>query len=302
MFDVVIIGCGCAGMTAAVYTLRAGCSVKMLECEGIGGQIAFSPRVENFPSIKQISGNEFSDNLFEQATSLGADFGFERVMQIKDGKIKTVVTDENEYECKAVIIAAGVKNRPLPVDNFNDYVGRGVSYCAVCDGTFFKNKNVAVVGGGNTALQDALYLSQYCTKVTLIHRRDTFRGDFATVEQLKKTDNVDFMMESTVSAISADTVLNAITVENVKTGEKSEINIDGLFCAVGQIPQNSAFENVVDLDEKGYIDADENCLTKTQGVFVAGDCRKKEVRQLTTAAADGAVAGLAAAEYIRNIK
>lgn len=300
MFDIVIIGCGCAGMTAALYALRAGCTVKILEGEGIGGQISVSPHVENFPSIKQISGSEFSDNMFEQVTAIGADFGFERVNEVRDGEIKTVITDENKYECKAIIIAAGVKNRPLPVENFSDYVGKGISFCAVCDGVFFKNKNVAVVGGGNTALQDALYLSKYCNKVTLIHRRDTFRGDNSTVEQLKDVENVEFLLDSTVTAISAEAALNGITVENVKTGEKTDVAIDGLFCAVGQIPQNDIFASVAQLDKGGYIDAGEDCKTKTAGIFVAGDCRAKEVRQLTTAAADGAVAALAAAEFIRT--
>jgi thioredoxin reductase (NADPH) len=222
------------------------------------------------------------------------------VVSVKDGETKTVVTEDGEYDCSAVIIACGMKHRPLPIPNFEDYVGKGISYCAVCDGVFFKGKNVAVAGGGNTALQDALYLSQYCAKVTLIHRRDEFRGDFALVEKLKAVPNVELMMNSNITALDADDALRGIVVTDKITGEEKKLAIDGLFCAVGQLPQNTPFKDLVELDESGFIKAGEDCTTNCKGIFAAGDCRTKEVRQLTTAAADGAVAALGAVNYIKK--
>lgn len=301
MYDIVIIGAGPAGLTAALYGLRAGKSAVLLECNSFGGQIVYSPRVENFPSLMQISGNELASNMVEQVTALGADIEFVRAVSIEDcGSYKKVVgEDGEEFEGKTVILATGVKHRELGVEGEEALVGSGISYCAVCDGAFFKGKDVAVVGGGDTALQDAIYLAAYCTKVYLIHRRDAFRGEAKLVEKIKTLPNVELVLDSTVSALNTESgALKSVTTLNKNTGDTREIDVAGLFVAIGQIPENKPFEALAELDEYGYFAASENALTKTPGVFVAGDCRQKEVRQLTTAVGDGAVAGLAACKYI----
>ena len=281
--------------------LRAGKTVLVTEGESFGGQITSSPRVENYPGISQISGSEFADNLVSQAMELGADVELERVIKIVDGKIKTVITDSNSYQCKCVIIATGARHRPLGADGENDLAGRGVSYCAVCDGAFYKGKNVAVVGGGDSALQSALFLASYCKSVTLIHRRDEFRGEKALVKKLGEKDNIKVLMNTKVVKLIGSDELDGIKIA-MGDEEPRSIPMDGIFIAVGQMPNNESFKDVADLDDYGYIIADESCRTKTPGVFTAGDCRTKEVRQLTTAAADGSVAALAACSYIDNME
>lgn len=301
MYDIVIIGAGPAGMTAALYGLRAGKTAVLLECNSFGGQIVYSPRVENFPSLMQISGNELASNMVEQVTALGADIEFVRAASVEDcGSYKKVIGEDGEvFEGKTVILATGVKHRELGVEGEEALVGSGISYCAVCDGAFFKGKDVAVVGGGDTALQDAIYLSAYCSKVYLIHRRDAFRGEAKLVEKIKALSNVELVLDSTVSALNTENgILNSVTTVNKNTNEERNIPLAGLFVAIGQIPENKPFETLAELDDYGYFAAGENALTKTPGVFVAGDCRAKEVRQLTTAVGDGAVAGLAACKYI----
>lgn len=298
--DIVIVGAGTAGLTAAIYALRAGKTVLVTEGEGFGGQITSSPRVENYPGIASVSGSEFADNLVSQAMELGADVELERVIKIVDGKMKTAITDSNSYSCKAVILATGARHRPLGVDGESELAGRGVSYCAVCDGAFYKEKNVAVVGGGDSALQSALFLSAYCKSVTLIHRRDEFKGEKALVKKISERENIKTLMNTRVVKLIGGEELDGI---KIATGDEEpySIPLDGVFVAVGQMPDNEQFKDIVDLDSYGYIAADESCKTKTAGVFVAGDCRTKEVRQLTTAAADGAVAALAACNYIDEI-
>lgn len=299
MFDIIVVGAGTAGLSAAIYGVRAGKKVLVLEEKSYGGQIINTPEVENYPGIKNISGFEFATNLYEQAKELGAEIAYERVKQILDGKEKKqVITGEKTYEAKSVIIATGAKNRPLGLEGEKEFIGAGVSYCATCDGMFFRGKDVAVVGGGNTALEDTTFLSNYCNKVYLIHRRDEFRGDEHSVNRLKQKDNVEFVMESRVTELAGEGRLDAITVEHIPTGELSNISVAGLFVAIGQMPDNEAFRELIDVDVAGYICATEDCKTKVPGVFTAGDCRTKTVRQLTTAAADGAVAALAACEYI----
>lgn len=298
MTDVIIIGAGTAGLSAAVYACRAGKSVLVLEKELVGGQIVYSHRVENYPGIKEISGMEFANGLFEQATDLGAEVQLEDVSKIINcGDKKIVVTDDGQHECKSVIIASGVKSKKLGVDGENEFIGKGVSYCAVCDGAFYKNKDVAVVGGGNTALQDALLLCAYCKKVYLIHRRNSFRGEQKLVDTLRKKENVVFVLDSVVKKIGGGESVSFAEIENVNSKEKSTVSLSGVFVAVGQKPDNEAFKSVVELSEDGFIVAGEDCRTKTNGIFAAGDCRTKSVRQLTTAAADGAVAALAACEF-----
>ncbi len=299
MYDIIVVGAGTAGLSAAIYGVRAGKKVLVLEEKSYGGQIINTPEVENYPGIKNISGFEFATNLYEQAKSLGAEIAYERVKQILDGEDKKqVITGEKTYEAKSVIIATGAKNRPLGLEREKEFIGAGVSYCATCDGMFFRGKDVAVVGGGNTALEDTTFLSNYCNKVYLIHRRDEFRGDEHSVNRLKQKENVEFVMESRVTELAGEGRLDAITVEHIPTGELRNISVAGLFVAIGQMPDNEAFRELIDVDVAGYICATEDCKTKVPGVFTAGDCRTKTVRQLTTAAADGAVAALAACEYI----
>lgn len=297
-YDIIIIGAGTAGMTAAVYARRAGKSVLLLEAELFGGQIAYSPCVENFPAMPAISGTEFSDKLLEQVQALGADIELECVTAIADGDAKTVTTDYGVYECDALIAAVGMSHRKAELENEDRLTGRGVSYCAVCDGAFFKGKNVYVYGGGNTALQDAVFLSDLCESVTVIHRRDKFRGDEKLVEKLKLRDNVHFLLENVITAVDGEDKLQSITVKSTATGDEQELSADGLFIAIGQIPKTEVLKGVINLDDWGFVSSGEDCLTDKAGIFAAGDCRAKEVRQLTTAAADGAVAATAACSYI----
>lgn len=297
MYDIIIIGAGPAGLTAAIYARRASKSVLVLEAMTYGGQIINTPEIENYPAAPHISGFDFATRIYEQATALGAEIKFERVTRITDGTEKTVTTDQGSYTAKAVIIAVGSANRKLGLPNEDELVGRGVSYCATCDGAFYKGKTAAVVGGGNTALEDALYLSDLAETVYLIHRRDSFRGDTTTVELLKKRSNVKFIYNSNVTKLIADKKLTAVEVTD-KSGNVTELPVDGLFAAIGRTPQNDVFSGIVDLDEAGYIIAGEDCRTNVPGIFAAGDNRTKNVRQLVTAAADGASAVAEAVKYI----
>ncbi len=300
MYDIIIIGAGTAGMTAAIYARRAAKTVLVLEASAYGGQIINTPDIENYPVAEHISGFDFATNVYNQAVALGAEFKFEKVIELKNGESeKTVVTAKNKYTAKAVIIATGSKNRKLGVDEEDKLVGRGISYCATCDGAFFRNKSVAVVGGGNTALEDALYLADIAGTVYLVHRRDSFRGEAATVQKLKEMPNVEFVLNSVVKKLNADKRLTSVEVEN-KNGEVRTLEVSGLFAAVGRIPETDIFDEVADIDGSGYIAASENCKTKTDGVFAAGDVRAKEVRQLVTAASDGAVAATEAVKYING--
>lgn len=301
MKDIIVIGAGPAGLTAAIYALRAGKSVLIFEKELFGGQITYSPSVENYPGFKQISGNEFAEHLIDQATALGAEIELAEVTRILDGPVKTVVTGSGNYECKSVIIASGSRHRHLGLEREEELTGSGISYCAVCDGAFFKGKTVAVAGGGDAALQDAIFLSERCRHVYLIHRRDTLRGEAHLESILKARDNVEFVLNSVIEKLEGEQKLSGILVKNKLTGEHMQIALDGLFIAVGQEPQNAPFAGLITLDNAGYADAGEDCSTATPGIFVAGDCRKKAVRQLTTAVGDGAVAGLAAVNYINAL-
>ncbi len=299
MYDIGIIGGGTAGMTAAIYGQRAGKKTLIIEGGAFGGQITSSPNVENYPGIASVSGSEFSMNLLDQATKLGADTVTEQVTGIRDeGAQKVIVTKGQEYPCKSVILATGVTHRHLGAPGEERLTGAGVSYCATCDGMFFRGRDVAVVGGGSTALQDAEFLSNYCKKVYLIHRRDEFRGEDSIVKRLREKDNVEFILSATVKEIVGEMVVEKLILNHIKTGETSELPVNGVFVAVGQIPKNEMFADVVKLDVGGFILAAEDCVTSHPGIFAAGDCRTKEVRQLTTAAADGAVAALAACKYI----
>ena len=301
MKDVIVIGAGAAGMTAALYALRNGKSVLILEEETVGGQIATSPRVENFPTIKASSGQDIANGLFEQITDLGAEFELEKVLKVeKDGKVFTVTTDYGRHEAKAVIIATGVKHKHLGFAGEEELTGNGISYCAICDGAFYAGQEVALVGDGNTALQYALLLSNYCTKVYVFTLFDKFFGDASLVKALRAKENIEVRPNTNVVDFLGEDELKAIEYTD-KDGNVCRQDVPAVFIAIGQVPDNAAFANVADLDKNGYILADESCKTKTEGVFVAGDCRTKAVRQVSTAVGDGAVAATNASLYLESL-
>lgn len=300
MYDIIIIGGGPAGLTAALYACRANKKTLVIEKETFGGQITFSPKVENIPGFISLTGNEFAEKLVEQVLEQGADVESCEAIEIRDGEIKTVVTDDGEYQGKSVIIATGAKHRMLGIDGEERFVGEGISFCAVCDGAFYKNKTVAVVGGGNSALQEAILLSDTAKKVYVVQNLDFFTGEKKLVEQLEKLENVEIILGVTVDSFVGDNELEGIVIKN-SAGETRKLELDGLFVAIGLIPQNEAFKNVVKLDGRGYAEVDESCETETKGIFVAGDCRTKKIRQVTTAAADGAIAALAACDYVDGL-
>ena len=303
MHDIIIIGAGPAGLTAALYAQRADKSVLLIEKESFGGQITHSPKVENYPTLMQISGNELGQMMVEQVMEHGADIELAEVTAIRDnGNSKTVVTDMGEYEAKAVIIAAGSKHRQLGLERENELVGNGVYYCAVCDGAFYAGRDVAIVGGGNTALQEAVMLSELCSHVTVIQNLSFMTGEAKLLEILEKRDNVTLIYDTLVTELIGDESLEAVKLKNGKTGEESVLNVPGLFVAIGQKPENECFANITKLNDYGYIISGEECLTDTEGVFVAGDCRTKAVRQVTTASSDGAIAALAACRYVDSKK
>lgn len=295
-FDILIIGAGPAGLTAALYARRAGKSVLVLEKAAVGGQIASSPRVENFPGILTISGAELADRLYEQADQAGARIELEEVVEIRDGSPKTVVTDYGTYTCDALILATGMKHRTLGLPGEDTL--SGISYCAVCDGAFYAGKDVAVVGGGNTALQEALFLSTLCRNVTVIHRRNTFRADPVLVEEVLSRPAIRTAMNARVTALIGQEVLTHVGLEfSGPPRTELELPVSGLFVAVGQQPEGALAQTLVSVDGSGFIPAGEDCTTPVAGVFAAGDCRVKSVRQLTTACADGACAALAACRW-----
>ena len=297
MYDIIVIGGGPAGLTAAIYARRANKSVLVIEKGSFGGQITFSPKVENIPGFSEVTGNEFAEKLVEQALGLDAEVECAEVLEIKQGDIKTVVTDSGDFEAKTVIIATGAKHRMLGLAREEEFVGEGISFCAVCDGAFYAGRDVAVIGGGNSALQEAILLSDLANKVYVVQNLDFLTGEQKLQEKLSAKENVEIILGHTVKGIIGDNTLTGITIADSNDNEK-QLDIDGMFVAIGLIPQNEAFEGVINLDERGYVTSDENCLTNADGIFVAGDCRSKKIRQVATAAADGAVAALAACDYL----
>ena len=301
MHDIIIVGGGPAGLTAAIYGLRAGKSVLVIEKAGFGGQIAFSPKVENIPGTISISGSEFADKLTEQAMNLGADVELENVTEVIPGETFTVRTEEGgSYEGKTVILSVGVKHRTLGLPGEEELIGNGISFCAVCDGAFYSGQDVVMVGGGNSAMQEALLLSEVCRKVTIVQNLGFFTGEQKLADALAAKDNVEVHFSTLVEGYVAENgSLTGIRVKN-DAGKAWEIPADGVFLAVGLQPENDAFAALVQLDDRGYFDTDEFCITKTPGIFVAGDCRRKHIRQVTTAASDGAVAAMAACRYLER--
>ena len=299
MYDIIIIGGGPAGMTAGLYAKRMGKTVLVLESEVFGGQITKSPKVENYPGIKTISGNEFAESLLDQIIGIDVQIELENVESlIKKGNAFEVITNYNKYECISLIAATGCNHRHLDIKSS---LCDNISYCAVCDGIFYKDKTVAVVGGGNSALQEALYLCSICKKVYLIHRRCAFRGDEKLVCQLKSRVNAEFVLESVVTKLCGQDKLESIEVKNVISSTTKNLELSGLFVAIGQIPNTKLFKDILNLNAEGFIIADENCKTSAEGIFAAGDCRTKEVNQLATAIADGAVSAINACKYIDSL-
>ncbi len=299
MYDIVVIGAGPAGMTAALYAARADRKVLLLEKESFGGQIVFSPKIENYPGFMQMSGNEFADKLIEQVLAQGVDVELDEAVEIRDGKTKTVVCESGtEYECGAVIIATGSRHRMLGLEGEESFVGNGISFCAVCDGAFYADQTVAVIGGGNSALQEAVLLSDICKKVTIVQNLDYLTGEGKLVSLLEKRENVDYIYGAVVDKFLGTDELTGLILD--QKGTKIRLDVDGVFVAIGQVPVNDAFANVATLDTRGYIAAGEDCLTGTPGVFVAGDCRTKSIRQITTACGDGAVAAMTACRYLND--
>lgn len=298
MYDILIVGGGPAGLTAAIYARRAGKSVLVLEGTGFGGQIASSHLVENYPALPAVSGTEYSDTLTAQAKDLGAGTRFGRVTAVRrEGDHFVLTAGKKEFEGRALILATGAKHRKLGVDREEELIGRGVSYCAVCDGAFFQDKDTAVVGGGDSALQSALFLAGVAKHVTLIHRRGEFRGQEANVTAVRQRENITLALNSRVVELLGDKALSGLVLEN-GAGERRELPVEGLFIEVGQEPDNAPFAALAELDVGGYFRAGEDCRTRTPGVFAAGDCRAKELRQLTTAVADGSVAATAACRFL----
>ena len=304
MYDIIVVGGGPAGMTAALYALRNGKSALVIEKEGFGGQITHSPKVENYPGYTSLSGNELADHMMEQIMEQGADIEISKVTEIvPNGNFWTVKTeDETSFESKAVIIATGVKHRMLGLPGEFELVGEGISFCAVCDGDFYTGREVIMVGGGNSALQEAILLSDKCAKVTIVQDLPFLTGEQKLQDILKKRENVTVITGQRVTAIlkTDDGEFKGITISDRETAEEKELFADGMFVAIGLIPENKPFEAYADLNQWGYFDSDEACTTKTPGIFVAGDCRSKKIRQVTTACADGAVAALAACDYINQ--
>ena len=301
MSDIIVVGAGPAGLTAALYAARANKSVKVLEKATFGGQVNFSPKIENYPSVTEISGAELADRMVEQTLAQGVDIDLEEVLSVEDkGDYKVVTTDSGTHECRAVIIATGAHHRRLGLEGEEKFEGQGISFCAVCDGAFFENQSVIVVGGGNSALQEAILLSELCEKVTIVQNLDTFTGEEKLVKILEKKNNVEAIFGRVVTGIVGEDKFEGVTIAD-KDGNASELYADGMFVAIGLAPENKAFEGVCELDRIGYVVSDESCTTRTQGIFVAGDCRTKTIRQIATATGDGAVAALSAVRYIDTL-
>lgn len=303
MHDIIIIGAGPAGLTAALYALRAGKSVLVLEKSTFGGQMTFSPKIENYPGFLAASGNEIADRLVDQVLTQGAELELEEVLAVHaDGVVKTVETDCGVHEARSVIIASGAKHRLLGVPGEEGLVGNGISFCAVCDGAFYRDRDVAVIGGGNSAAQEAILLAETSRSVTILQNLDALTCEGKLREALDAKENVRILYGTTVQRFLGESSLEGVVARNEKTGTESTLSFDGVFVAIGLAPENKPFEPIADLDKVGYILADETCRTKTPGIFVAGDCRTKAVRQITTAASDGAIAALSSCAYVDAVR
>ncbi len=300
MIDVIIIGAGPAGLTAALYALRYGLSVTVLEKDMYGGQMSLTSSIENYPGFKKTQGTDLAAYMYGQVSNLGCKFVFEKVIEVGlKGDTKCVRTEKHEFYSKSVIIANGLKRRKLNVSGEDEFYGKGVSYCATCDGAFFKGKDVAIVGGGNVALEDAIFLSNICRKVYLIVRKNVFRAEQYIIDTINQKENIEKLMESKITKISGNKLINNITVDC--RGKIYDLDVNGVFIAIGYEPNNEIFENQVSMDNSGYFISDDSCKTNIPGVYVAGDCRKKDLRQIVTATSDGAIASNQAIKYVSSL-
>lgn len=298
MTDLIIIGAGPAGLTAAIYALRAGLSVIIIEGVIYGGQMSITNEIENYPGFRRISGAQLSEAMYKQVSDMGGKFVFQKAEQVRlSGDVKTVKTHSNEFHAKAVIVANGLKRRVLGCRGEEEFTGRGVSYCAVCDGAFFKRKKVIIVGGGNTAAEDALYLSELCREVLLVVRRDRLRAEKYLADLIDKKSNITKLMQSRIREIRGENTVKSVIVED-RSENCQEIAVDGVFIAIGYEPDNNIYKNQIKMDSYMYFVSDESCQTNVPGVYVAGDCRTKPIRQIVTAVSDGAVAGSMAVRFI----
>lgn len=299
MYDIIVVGGGPAGLVAALYAKRANKTALVIEKGSFGGQITFSPKVENIPGFAEVTGNEFAEKLVEQVLSQEAEVECAEVLSITDGKIKTVHTDSGDFEGKAVIIATGAKHRLLGLDNEENLIGNGISFCAVCDGAFYEGKTVAVIGGGNSALQEAILLADLAKEVIVIQNLDFLTGEAKLQEKLAAKPNVKIILGTVVESLIGEDELRGIVIKDAN-GSKT-LELDGVFVAIGLVPQNELAAELVDIDDRGYIIAGEDCKTSREGFFVAGDCRTKSIRQVATAAGDGAVAAIAACDFADSV-
>ena len=302
MYDIIVIGAGAAGLSAAIYARRAEKKVLVLESVSYGGQIINTLSIENYPGMYKVSGPEFAKSLYDQAKELGTEIEFEKVISVRrDDESFIVGTEDDTYRARAVILATGSEYRKLGLEHEDELLGKGVSYCATCDGSFYKDKDVMVNGGGNTALYEAEYLAGMCRKVYLVHRRGQFRGDTSLVERVKKLSNVEIILGATIEELMAsDGRLSGVKLAFIDAPAR-EIEVSGLFVAIGHKPSTDAFNDLVEQDEDGYVIAGEDCKTSFEGVFVAGDVRRKSLRQLVTATADGAQAATSAIDFLGNL-
>ena len=298
VYDIIIIGAGPAGLTAAIYARRAGKSVLVLEKETFGGQITFSPRLENYPGFEQISGNELAQKMLEQTLALGAEIELDTAVSVQNGAVKTVVGELARYEGRALVLAPGAQHRRLGLPNEDRFIGNGLSFCAVCDGAFYQGAHAAVIGGGNTALGEIALLSELCEKVTVVQNLPFLTGEQRMIELLKERSNVEYLFSTVVVGYEGEEQLTGLRVKNTETGEERSIAVDGAFLAIGTEPKNEPFAALAPLDAQGYILSGEDCTTRTPGVFAAGDCRAKAYRQVATAIADGAAAALNACKWL----
>lgn len=303
MYDIIIIGAGPAGMTSAIYAKQAKKNILLLEKDMYGGQILKADKIKNYPGFLEISGYEFATKLYNQIKELNIPLKIEEVISIENHEdYKIVITRKESFKCKSIIIATGAKNRKLGITNEDKLIGKGISYCSTCDGMFFKNKIIALTGGGVNAVDDALYLSNIAKKLYIIYRQENFKFDSINLEKLKEKNNVEFIFNSTITNIEGNELLTSIKVINNNTKIEKELNVSGLFIAIGHIPVSDMCKNIINTNKLGYIVAGEDCKTNIEGIFCAGDVREKEIRQLTTASSDGTVAAINACKYLNKQK
>ena len=303
IYDLIIVGAGPAGMTASIYASRANMSVLMLERKYPGGQMLSTEEIENYTGYEMVTGPELSEKMFEHSKKFGTEFAFGNITKVgvRDN-LKYVVAGEKEYVAKSIIIATGSEHRNLDVPGEEQFSGKGVSYCAVCDGAFFRNKEVVVIGGGDSAVEEALYLSNLAAKVTIVHRRDELRAPKILQDRAFAKENIEFVWDSVAYEIKGERKVSSIEIRNVKTGEESSIPADGVFIYVGMLPQTQDFRDIGITDEAGYIPTNERLESSVPGIFAAGDVRVKEIRQVITAASDGAIAAQSAYSYVEGLE